>query len=92
MKRHSFSVLFLINKKKLRKNGEAPILIRIRVDGISVESQIKRSINVEQWDQDMQCSRGRDKISREINDYLNDLKSIVCTVTWNLKAAISLPG
>ena len=41
MKRKPFSVLFFINKKKLLKNGEAPIYLRISVDGIRVEANLK---------------------------------------------------
>ncbi len=60
MKRNSFSVFFFIKKTKLLSNGEAPIRLRIKVNGIAVESQIKRSVPPNQWDQATESSKGRD--------------------------------
>jgi len=46
MQRNYFSILFFIKKTKLLKNGEAPICLRITVNGKRAEVQIKRSIEV----------------------------------------------
>ena len=43
MARKSFSVLFFIKKGKLLKNGEAPVCMRITVNGCMVDISIKRS-------------------------------------------------
>ena len=43
MQRNYFSILFFIKKTKLLKNGEAPICLRITVNGKRAEVQIKRS-------------------------------------------------
>ena len=46
MARKSFSVLFFIKKAKLLKNGEAPVCMRITVNGCMVDISIKRSCPV----------------------------------------------
>ena len=43
MQRNYFTILFFIKKSKLLKNGEAPICMRITVNGQRAEIQIKRS-------------------------------------------------
>ena len=51
MARKSFSVLFFIKKGKLLKNGEAPVCMRITVNGCMVDISIKRSCPVNLWNQ-----------------------------------------
>lgn len=46
MQRNYFTVLFFQKKSKLLKNGEAPICMRITINGKRAEVQIKRSIDV----------------------------------------------
>ncbi len=46
MQRNYFTILFFIKKSKLLKNGEAPICMRITVNGQRAEIQIKRSVEV----------------------------------------------
>lgn len=46
MDRNYFSILFFIKKSKLLKNGEAPICLRITINGQRAEVQIKRSVEV----------------------------------------------
>lgn len=87
MKRTTFGVLFFINKSKLLKSGEAGIYIRVSVNGKRVESNIKRSIKVSQWDQSKEQAKGKDKISREINDYINLLKLRAFTVHRDMELA-----
>ncbi|MFR9534328.1 MAG: Arm DNA-binding domain-containing protein [Rikenellaceae bacterium] len=74
MKRKTFGVLFFINKAKLLKSGEAGIYIRINVDGKRAEANIKRSVEVKNWDQSKEMAKGRDRKSNEINDCIRDLK------------------
>ena len=41
MQRNYFTVLFFLKKSKLLKNGEAPICMRITINGKRAEVQIK---------------------------------------------------
>lgn len=85
MRRNSFSVLFFINKTKLLKTGEAPIIIRISVGGKRVESNIKRSVPVEQWDQSREMSKGRDRKANETNESIRMLKLRALTIHRDLE-------
>ena len=49
MQRNYFSILFFIRRTRLLKNGEAPIGLRITVNGQRAELQIKRSVPEKQW-------------------------------------------
>ncbi|MDR0538080.1 MAG: hypothetical protein LBH04_08605 [Tannerellaceae bacterium] len=40
-----------MKKTQLLSNGEAPIRLRIKVNGIAVETQIKHSISPNLWEQ-----------------------------------------
>jgi hypothetical protein len=50
-KKSTFSVLYIIKKSKLLKNGEAPICMRVTVQGQVAEIMVKRSIPVRLWNQ-----------------------------------------
>lgn len=46
MARKTFNVLFFIKKARLLKNGEAPVCMRITVNGCMVDVLVKRSCPV----------------------------------------------
>ncbi len=70
MRRKTFRVLFFLKKSKLMKNGEAPICMRITVDGKTSDIQIKRSAPVEHWNQPKECVRGKGRNVEELNRYI----------------------
>lgn len=74
MKRNSFGVLFFLKKNQLLKNGEAPVSMRITVNGKREEARTKKSINPALWSQAKECSRGRDRKSRDLNDYIESTR------------------
>ena len=49
MKQESMKVLFFIRKSKLLKNGEAPIFLRVTVNGQQDEIRIQRSVPIKLW-------------------------------------------
>ena len=65
MKRDSLGVLFFLKKNQLLKNGEAPVSMRITVNGQREEVRTKKSINPNLWNQAKECSRARDKLFEE---------------------------
>ena len=71
-RKSTFSVLFFIKRKKLLKNGYAPVYMRITVDGRFLEASLKRGVNPKTWNEKKQRSTGRDRLSLELNDYLDD--------------------
>ena len=60
----TFKLLFFIRKSKVLKNGEAPIYLRITVDGEVVELLIKRSVPVNLWNQSKECCKGKDRVAK----------------------------
>ncbi len=70
-RKSTFSVLFFIKGKKLLKNGDAPVYMRITIDGRFLETSLKRGVNPKLWNEKKQRSTGRDRLSIELNDYLD---------------------
>ncbi len=85
MRRTTFSVLFVINKTKLLKSGEAPIILRITVGGKRAEANIRRGTEISQWDSSKEMIKGRDKKSLEVNEYIRALKLRALTIHRDLE-------
>ncbi|MBX9853114.1 MAG: phage integrase SAM-like domain-containing protein, partial [Cytophagaceae bacterium] len=67
---HTFSVLFWINKSKI-KNGAVPIYARITVNGKRAELSTKRSITPDKWNSKSESAKGNTEESRTLNSYIN---------------------
>lgn len=75
VQRNYFSILFFIKKTKLLKTGEAPIGLRITVNGKRAEIQIKRGIEPEKWNAQRECAIGKERKYQEINYYLETIRT-----------------
>ena len=84
-KRNTLSVLFIIKKSKLLKNGEAPICMRITVNKRVAEVMIKRSIPVDLWNQKKECSKGKDRAATELNHYINTVRAKILQIHRELE-------
>ena len=82
--RSTLNVLFCIKKHKLLKSGEAPIFVRITIDGRRQEIMIKRSIPAEQWNQAKECSKGKDRTAKELNHYLGTVRAKILQIHSDL--------
>ena len=51
MKHETMKILFVIKKSSLLKNGEAPIVVRVTINGVSDEVRIQRSVLPRLWNQ-----------------------------------------
>lgn len=85
VKRNTLSVLFIIKKAKLLKNGEAPVGMRITVNKRVAEVMIKRSIPVDLWNQKKECSKGKDRVAIELNHYINTVRAKVLQIHRELE-------
>ena len=74
MKRNSFNVLFFIKKAKLLKNGEASVCMRITVNGVRVETNIRKSIEPSLWNQAKECAKGKSRKSCDLNAYIENAR------------------
>lgn len=61
------------------RNGEAPIYLRITVNGKSVELSIKRSIRPELWDTTKNKCKGASEPAKATNDYLDSIRGQLYT-------------
>lgn len=85
MERNYFSILFFIKRTKLLKNGEAPICLRITVNGKRAEVQIKRSVEVKKWNNQKECAIGRDNKTLELNHYLETVRTKILRIHRQLE-------
>lgn len=85
VKRNTLSVLFIIRKAKLLKNGEAPICMRITINKRVAEVMIKRSIPVDLWNQKKECSKGKDRVATELNHYINTVRAKILQIHRELE-------
>jgi len=74
MVRKTFSILFFIKKSKLLRNQEAPIYLRITVDGKRAEVSIKRSINPDHWNEMKGEAESTTPYAGVLNQYLNQIR------------------
>lgn len=74
MKQNTLRVLFFVLKSRLLKNGEAPIILRVTIDGRQDEVRIQRSVPLKLWDNVKERSKGKDRSSTELNSYIEALK------------------
>jgi site-specific recombinase XerD len=79
MKRATFSILFYIKRQRLLKTGEAPIYMRITVNGKHVETSVKRSISPDLWDVTRNKCKGSSDQAKTINDYLDSIRGQLYT-------------
>ena len=88
MQRNYFTILFFIKKSKLLKNGEAPICMRITVNGQRAEIQIKRSVDISKWNSQKECAIGKERKSMELNHYLDTVRMKVLQIHRELGGKI----
>ena len=72
--RHSFSLLFWINKSKINKNGDTPIYARVTVNGKRAEIATGEKINPERWAIKSGSVKGNREDARTINSALDRMK------------------
>ena len=94
MKQGTMKILFFVLKTKLLKNGEAPILMRITINGQYEETRIQRSVPLKLWNAAKGCSKGKDRASNELNSYLSKLatRALEKYKELILEQAISTPS
>jgi hypothetical protein len=70
----NLNFLFYLRSPKIKKNGEAPIFLRITVDGLRAETSTGRSIDPNKWDPKLQMQKGRSEEAKTLNLFLNNIK------------------
>ena len=73
----TFNLLFYVKKAKINSKGEAPIYLRITIDGKITEISTKRTILSLRWNSKAQKVNGSSDESRSINIYLKTFEQKV---------------
>ena len=81
MKQGTMNILFFVLKTKLLKNGEAPVLMRITINGDYDDVRIQRSVPLNLWNAAKGCSKGRDRASVALNAYIAVIPQKATTIT-----------
>ena len=69
-KRNTFNLRFFIKKHRVNARGEAPMYLRITVNGKTLDMSIHRYIEPESWNNKTGTATGFTKNVRSINNYL----------------------
>lgn len=77
MERTTFSLLFYIRRTKLNKAGEAPIFMRITVNGLRADASVKRFIAPRLWNTAKGKAVENGRGCRELNLYLDAVSANV---------------
>ncbi len=73
-KKSTFKLLFYLKKNELKKNGNAPIMARITIDGIAKTLGTKLEINPNNWDLKHGRVQGKSAIALNINQKLDNIR------------------
>ena len=68
IKKHTFSLLPILRQNKKNKNGDAPVYVRLTVDGKRTEISTKMYVAAERWN----AKKGRVKGP---NEYCHDFST-----------------
>lgn len=70
----TYNLLFFIRKERVNKHGEAPIYLRITINGKRAEIALKRFIDSKKWDSKTNKARGTTQEIKKLNSYLDVVK------------------
>lgn len=91
LNRKTFFVSFFLRRDRVMKNGTAPIMARISVNGIAKEIYTQCRTAVDKWDPAKGRATGRDRLSYEVNAY-SERKSSRSTVPCKPKGSRVMPS
>jgi len=84
--RSTFKVLFYLKKNNLNKDGEAPVMARITIDGTIAQFSCKVSVRPDLWETKYNRAIGRSEQAGQVNRLLDEVKAGLTGITkrfWN---------
>lgn len=76
---------FLLQEKKLKKDGNAPIYLRITINGTRSEVSTKIDIEPSKWDSKKELIKGKEPVTIRLNQQLQNFKLKVYDVLEQIK-------
>ena len=71
---NTFSIIFFVKKHRI-SHGEAPIYVRITVDGKRLDLSIKRRVDLDRWDETRGLAKGNRQETKILNAYLEQVRN-----------------
>lgn len=91
MKRTSFNILFYIKRTKLLKTGNAPVYMKLTLNGKSVEISLKRDITPNIWDTQRNKAKGTSEEAILLNEYLTSVRGQLFVYQKNIQEQGKVP-
>lgn len=83
-KKSTFKLLFYLKKNELKKNGNAPIMVRITIDGTAKTLGTKLEIDPHNWDLKYGRVEGKSAKAVSINQKLDNIRGRIDTIYEDL--------
>ncbi|CAA7197552.1 Arm DNA-binding domain-containing protein [Chryseobacterium potabilaquae] len=80
----TFNLLFYVKKAKMSAQGEAPIYMRITIDGKISKISTKRTVQPSKWNSQAQSVKGSSEESKSLNFYLKTFEQKVYDTYYEL--------
>ena len=85
MERTTSSLLFYIRRDKLNKRGEAPVFMRLTINGERADASIKRFIEPHAWNSDKGKANEKCRGGKDLNLYLNAISANILQIQRDLE-------
>ena len=80
MERTTFSLLFYIRRDKLNKRGEAPVFMRLTINGERADASIKRFIEPHAWNSAKGKANEKCRGGKDLNFYLDAISANILQI------------
>ena len=85
MERTTFSLLFYIRRDKLNKRGEAPVFMRLTINGERADASIKRFIEPHAWNSEKGKANEKCRGGKDLNLYLDAISANILQIQRDLE-------
>ena len=85
MERTTFSLLFYIRRDKLNKRGEAPVFMRLTINGERADASIKRFIEPHAWNSEKGKANEKCRGGKDLNLYLDAISANILRIQRDLE-------
>lgn len=73
---NTFGVHFILRMNK-EKNGDAPVYVRINVNGARIEISLKKSVKIADWNPSKGFAKSKNTDLKILNNYLEEVRSLL---------------
>ena len=85
MERTTFGLLFYIRRDKTNKKGEAPVFMRLTINGERADASIKRFIEPHAWNSAKGKANEKSRGGKELNLYLDAISANILRIQRDLE-------